>query len=770
MSCCGSEQVRVDQVAPYKDQPADELSPYTKGPFTTIDGTVALPIRYAKSGVASEEVTPARTIIDIFKSVADGYGDRPALRVERPVPPLDGKEWPPALPMDEWKCWTWKEYYNDTTKAAKSLLKLGVQQHDAVTIFGFNSPEWFIGLMSAIFVGAKAAGIYPSDTAEQVAFKCRHSAASVALIEDASKLAKFQSAAAETTNLRAVVCWACEPVEIRGRDGKEIPCYTWEQFMALGEDVNDRELDRRSDDVQPGHCCTLIYTSGTTGRPKAVMITHDNIVFEVNSILLNLGELYQRPQEERILSYLPLSHVAGMMVDTIMPLIMTEKSPGWWVAHFARPYDLKVGAIGDRLRAVKPTLFLGVPRVWEKVADKVKAIGAAKPACIRSLSGWCKGKLLAHQMNCQLGGNGAKKCCHCLAAKILGAVKTALGLNQCRYGFTGAAPISKDTLEYFGSLGININEVYGMSECTGATTWSVDAAHVWGSCGFKMPGTELKIFKVNEVTGEKKECPPTENLFDSTEEEQGEICFRGRHIMSGYLANPDLGEDHVRLIQGKTHAAIDSEGWLHSGDKGTMDTRGMVKITGRYKELIIGAGGENIAPVPIENSIKRICPALSNVLMVGDQKKYNVALITLKAKGATGELPGGDDLDGFALKVNESVTTISAACKDQTFIQAITDAITYTNNDGSCCPSNAAKVQKFTILPTDFSVIGGELTPTFKTKRSVICKKYAAVIDRMYSPEVKTQNYIPFVASKDMDETREAKEAPREDCPVIQMT
>jgi len=759
MSCCGGEQVQVDTVAPYKDQPADEMSPYTQGPFSTINGTVALPIQYAKAGIASKEVTPARTIIDMFKSVADKHGDRPALRVERPVPPLNGKEWPPALPMEEWKCWTYKEYYNDVVKAAKSLLKIGVQQHDAVNIFGFNSPEWFVGEMCAIFVGAKAAGIYPSDTAEQVSFKCRHSGASVAFVEDASKLKKFQKAAQDSTRLRAVVSWACDPIEIKGADGKDIPCYSWEQFMALGDDVKDEELEERIAKVEPGHCCGLIYTSGTTGAPKAVMISHDNVIFEVNVVLGDLQHIYNVAQEERILSYLPLSHVAGMMIDMVMPLLFTEKTPGWWVAHFARPYDLKVGAIGDRLRLVQPTLFLGVPRVWEKVAEKVKAIGAAKPACIRSLSGWCKGKLLAHQMNCQLGGDGSKKCCHCLAAKILGAVKTALGLNQCRYGFTGAAPITKDTLEYFGSLGININEVYGMSECTGATTWSIDSAHVWGSCGFKMNSSEVKIFKVNPETGDKKECPLADNLFESTEEEQGEICFRGRHIMSGYLANPDLGIDHVQEIQRKTDAAIDAEGWLHSGDKGTMDKRGMVKITGRYKELIIGAGGENIAPVPIENSIKRLCPALSNVLMIGDQRKYNVALITLKAKGATGELPGGNDLDGPALKVNESVTTISGACKDNTYIQAITDAITATNSDGSCCPSNAAKVQKFTILPADFSVVGGELTPTFKTKRSVVRKKYKTVLDMMYAPEAKTKNYIPFPVSEDMDDSKEAKEA-----------
>lgn len=471
MSCCGGEQVQVDQVAPYRDQTADDLIPYDgSGPFSTIDGTKALPIRFAKTGVASEAVTPARTLIELFKKVAKEHGDRPALRVERPTPPLNGRDWPPALPMDQWKSWTYKEYINDIIKAAKSLLKLGVKQHDAVNIFGFNSPEWFIGQMSAIFAGAKSAGIYPSDTAEQVAFKCNHSGATVAFVEDASKLEKFKEVAANLSKLRAIVCWACDPIEIVGRDSQDIPCYSWDKFMALGEDVKDEDLDRRGADIQPSHCCALIYTSGTTGAPKAVMITHDNIIFEVMSVIQNMRPIYNVVQEERLLSYLPLSHVAGMMIDIVFPPLLTELTAGWWVVHFARPYDLKVGAFGDRLRAVRPTIFLGVPRVWEKIAEKVKAIGAAKPSCIRSFSGWCKGKLLAHQINSQLGGDGSKKCCHCLAAKVLGLVKNALGLNACRFGFTGAAPISKDTLEYFGSLGININEVYGMSECTSAVT------------------------------------------------------------------------------------------------------------------------------------------------------------------------------------------------------------------------------------------------------------------------------------------------------------
>jgi len=390
---------------------------------------------------------------------------------------------------------------------------------------------------------------------------------------------------------------------------------------------------------------------------------------------------------------------------------------------------------------VKPTTFLGVPRVWEKISEKMKALGAEQNSCVRSLSGWCKKRLLAHQKNCQLGGSGQKFCGHRFADVIAKKIKAKLGLAECKFAFTGAAPITVDTLEYFGSLGIQINEVYGMSECTGAVTWSLDSTHVWGSCGFVLPGLELKVFRTD--TGKKEECPLAGDLMHPTESEQGELCFRGRNIMMGYLANPDLGQEHVDEITKKTKEAIDEEGWLHSGDKGCMDSRGMCRITGRYKELIIGAGGENIAPVPIENNVKSICTGISNIIMIGNQRKYNVALVTLKAKGATGENPGTDELDAAALAISHGAKTISAAAKNTKCIRAITNAIIATNKNGSICPSNASKIQKFTILPRDISIEGGELTPTLKTKRAVVASKYKNIIDKMYAIDSK-EPYVPF--------------------------
>jgi long-chain-fatty-acid--CoA ligase ACSBG len=497
------------------------------------------------------------------------------------------------------------------------------------------------------------------------------------------------------------------------------------------------------DSVTPSDVACYIYTSGTTGNPKAVMITHDNICFQSFCALSLLPETC-RTGEQRAVSYLPLSHVAGCMVDIVMPLVVTATTSGYVIAGFARVYDLSKSTIGDRLRCIKPTLFLGVPRVWEKIADKIKKAGAAKPDNVKKFSAFCKAQGLSHATNCQLGGSGEHPPWYKLANKVVFSnVKGLLGLSECTFAFTGAAPISEETLSYYGSLGLQVNEVYGMSECTGATTWSTDQAHVWGSCGFAMPGCEVKVFK-NEGK-EMVECPQADDIFNPTEANQGEICFRGRHIMAGYLANPSFGEEHMETIKQKNADAIDANGWLHSGDKGVVGTNGMFKITGRYKELLIGSGGENIAPVPIENHIKKLCPAISNIMMVGDKKKYNTALVTLKCVGASGYLPGTSDLDSDAQLFGCSTT--AEASSSQEYIDMIKEAITTTNNEASVVPSRACKIQKFTILPTDFSTETNELTPTLKLKRGFTAsmEKYQEVIERLYAPGA--PDYVPFVGS-----------------------
>merc|ERR1719245_448379 len=327
--------------------------------------------------------------------------------------------------------------------------------------------------------------------------------------------------------------------------------------------------------------------------------------------------------------------------------------------------------LAARIGFVEPTFFLAVPRVYEKIQERMMGVAATITGVKKKVSVWAKGKGLEYCRNLQVSGSRAKPLLHGLADKlVLSKAREALGLHKCKVFLTGAAPISIDTLEYFGALGMTILNVYGMSECGAITTFNTPVQNCFGTVGYRVPGFEVKCFKTGP-NGENIKVPRCQPGKNATEEEQGEICFRGRHIMMGYMANPKFGEKHVAEILQKNKEAVDEDGWLHSGDKGCMDTNGMFRITGRYKELIIGAGGENIAPVPVEESMKQNCPALSNVMMVGDNRKYNVALVTLRAEGATGEFPGTDNLLGAALQVNPKVTKISEAINDPVWRQYI---------------------------------------------------------------------------------------------------
>lgn len=519
-----------------------------EGPYWISDISGNKPIIYSEKGTFSKAGFTTTTVSKMFKQCKDLKGDKPAMRAERPLPKLDKDTGhaPPSLPLEKWKTWTWAQYYDESELAAAAMISLGLKRFQGVSIYGFNSPEWFMAEMAAILAGGVAAGIYPTDTQDQVVFKVKHSGAAVAVVETVNYLKSIGASLSELPQLKAVVVWDASDDDL-AKATKEftgIKILSWAALLELGkgEGLNE-QLQARIHAQQPGECCALIYTSGTTGWPKAVMICHDNLMTQSEAVYGLLD--FVDDEDQRIISYLPLSHVAGMLVDIIGPMNMTATRKGWCSSNFARPYDLKVGTIGERLRCIRPTMFLGVPRVWEKIAEKMQAMGAKTKGLKKKLAGWAKAKGLEYGINCQIGGSGKKPKNYGRAEKIvLKKIKAALGLSECKFGFTGAAPISKDTLSYFGSLGIRICELYGMSECTGTSTISTNTHHRWGSCGFPQPGVELKIF---DEKGQ--ECPRAEDGYSPSEASQGEICYRGRNIMMGYMANPDLGKEHVEELK-----------------------------------------------------------------------------------------------------------------------------------------------------------------------------------------------------------------------------
>ena len=554
--------------------------------------------------------------------------------------------------------------------------------------------------MGSILCGNIAAGIYTSNTAEACLYVTAHSKAQIIVMEGNAQLAKYSKIIAELPDLRAVVIWGETPDPAVAAKFGAVTVYTWEDWLNVGSAVTDEQVTSRSEQIRAGNCSTLIYTSGTTGPPKAVMISHDNVTWTVKNLVGNYLTDYNHT--ERFVSYLPLSHIAAQMIDVHAPMYLGAST---W---FAQPDALK-GSLTNSLKDARPTVFFGVPRVWEKIHEKMAQVGRESTGIKKSLATWAKGLGADHCHRAQYGNGGGSSCGYgCANSLVLSKIKEALGLDQVKGCFTAAAPISIETLEYFASLDIPVYEVFGQSECTGPHTVSISSQWKIGYCGRPMLGTETMIDPSNQ-----------------------ELCYRGRHIFMGYMYMPT-----------ETAKTIDENGYLHSGDIASFDSdadprvpapSGFMKITGRIKELIITAGGENVPPVLIEDQMKAANNAISNVMVVGDKKKFLGMLICLKVEvdKATGDPTNRLGADSLFLgnQIGSTATTLEEAAVDPKWVKYINDQMKVANSKTT---SNAQIVQKWKMLPCDFTEKGGELTATQKLKRSVAAQKHAALIDAIY--------------------------------------
>jgi long-subunit acyl-CoA synthetase (AMP-forming) len=585
------------------------------------------------------------SIIDVFERTARARGNAPALRYKQ-----DGR----------WETIMWPQYREQVRAAARSLIALGVRPGDHVTIIGFNCPEWFIADLGAVAARAVPAGIYTTNTPEQCQYVATHCDARVAFVENAEQLTKFRVVRETLPALRAIVLMHGEP------DGDDV--ISWRQFLALSNTIPEKDLESRLADHRPDDVCTLIYTSGTTGVPKAVMLTHENITWQLETIS-RLVDL--RPGDD-VVSYLPLSHVAEQCFS-----LYGNVALGLTVS-FAQSLE----TLGDTLRDVRPHAFLAVPRVWEKMQAKMEAIGAKNPPLRKKIAAWARGIGLRAGYATQNGGR--RPILTPVAERLVfRKVRAAIGLDRARLLITGAAPISRRTLDFFLSLGMPICEMYGMSECTAITTISTPTHYRTGKAGAVIPGTEVRTA------------------------EDGEICMRGPHVFKGYHKDAAA-----------TAEAINADGWLHTGDIGEITPDGFVQITDRKKELIITAGGENIAPALVEAHIKAI-PFISHAVVVGDRRRYLSVLLTLDPD----KLPGVASAAGSLARTPEE----AAECvKFSAYLQQEIDTVNQRL-------ARVQTVKRFAILPGELSIDGGELTATMKVKRKVVAAKYAAVIEGLYS-------------------------------------
>lgn len=583
-------------------------------------------------------------IMDAFERTARSCADRPALRSKQ---------------TGRWTEITWREYHDLVRRAARALIALGLAPGESVSIIGYNCAEWFIADIGAIAAGGVPAGIYTTNTPEQCQYIAEHCGARVAFVENEEQLAKFLLVRASLPRLAAIV--------LMHGTARDASVLSWSEFLDRADATPDSALDERLAAQHEDDVCTLIYTSGTTGIPKAVMLSHRNITWMVEQAA---AEVDVRPGEHMI-SYLPLSHVAEQLFSLHASLVLGT------CISFAESLE----TLGDTIREVRPHHFLGVPRVWEKMQAKMEAAGAGAPALRKKIIRWARRVGLAGGYADQRGVK--RPLTYGLADRLVFAkVRERIGFDRARTLITGAAPISQRTLEFFLSLGLPICEVYGMSECTAATTISTPARYRTGKAGFVIPGTEVRI------AGD------------------GEICIRGPHVFKGYLNDP-----------AGTAAAVDEDGWLHSGDIGVLDADGFLRVTDRKKELIITAGGENIAPQYVEGHLKSI-PVVNQAVVVGDRRRYLAVLLTLDPE----KIPEVASLAGSpARDPAQAATCERFAAYMQREIDAVNQRL-----------ARVQSVKRFAILPAELSIDGGELTPTMKLKRSVIAQKYADVIEELY--------------------------------------
>jgi long-chain acyl-CoA synthetase len=543
---------------------------------------------------------------------------------------------------DGWRDVSWDEATTAVDELANGLLASGVGKGDAVGILARTTLEWVLFDFALGSIGAIGAGIYPSLPAQDVAYILDHADAVGLLVENEEQLAKIEAEQANLPKLRHVLTFGdLEELRARGRE------HAAAKPDALGQ---AREAVGESD------LFTYIYTSGTTGPPKACMITHRNY-YEMVGAVDDVPEFIG--PEDLILLYLPLAHNFGRCLHLLSAYL------GCTIAFCPDPIR-----VADVASVVKPTVLPSVPRVFEKVHTAVQASFDEATGVKRKLIDWALrvGKEVSELRQQQKPVSAGLAVQHRLADKLVYTkVKEKLG-GRLRLPISGGAPLAKEIAEFFHTIDILIIEGYGQTECTTASNVNMPTGFRFGTVGPTIPGVEVRTA------------------------EDGEILVRGPNVFAGYYKD-----------EAATRDVLDEHGWLHTGDVGHIDD-GFLTITDRIKDIIVTAGGKNVAPQNIENALKG-SKYVSQALVIGDRRPYLTALITLD-EAETAKLPEGADLGAL-----------------------VQEAVDDWNRDRA----SFEQVKRFTILPRDFSADEDEVTPTMKLKRKIVAEHFAGEIEALYA-------------------------------------
>ena len=560
-----------------------------------------------------------------------------------------------SRPLGEgWQPVTAREVEEEVRATAKGLIAAGVQIGDRVAIMARTRYEWTILDFATWFAGAVVVPIYDTSSAEQIDWILNDSH-SVAIIVETPALADLVKTV-QPAHTRHMWTMTDDVLAVLREAGKHI---------------GDDEIDRRRNALTPASLATLIYTSGTTGKPKGVQLTHSNFLSECGNVVQGASELFLKPGGSTLL-FLPVAHVFGRMVQ------IGSISAGLHMAHCSDP----VGRLPMDLASFKPTFVLAVPRIFEKIYNgaEARAEAAGKGKIFRKAA---EVAIAYSEALDKKGMSPILKLKHGLFDKLVySKIRAGMGGNV-EAAISGGAPLGVRLGHFYRGAGVTVLEGYGLTETTAGATLNLIGAHRVGSVGRPIPGTSVKIA------------------------EDGEVLLRGPIVMEGYWQNQAANDE-----------VFDSERWFKSGDLGKLDDDGFLYIVGRKKELIVTAGGKNVAPAVLEDRL-RAHPLVSQCMVVGDNQPFIAALVTLDP----------DALKAWVANNKKDGASMADLVNDPDLIAVVQTAV----DDANKAVSKAESIRKFTLLPTDFTIAGGHLTAKLSVKRHVVAKEFAKEIEALFT-------------------------------------
>ena len=568
-----------------------------------------------------------------------------------------------------WQSISWREYGDKAKYVGLALNSLGLDKGDVVSIASEGIPEWLFTDLGVICVGGISSGVYTTDSSSQVEYLVNDSKTNFYFAENEEQLDKILEVRENCPSLKKIIIYDLEGLH----DFSDPQVISFSELIKLGESIDKNNPDLFESlmaKVSPEDIAILVYTSGTTGPSKGAMISNKNIVYQINT-----GINIFKPQEnDEQLSFLPLCHILERTVSVMYPLQTAA------VINFAESID----TVPENIREVSPTGFIAVPRIWEKFYSSITItmkdatfIGKASYKFAISVGSKRKDYILNGEpvpFTTQLLFGFCNQF-------VLKNIKKLLGLNNCRYALSGAAPISPELIDWYLSIGLDMREGWGMTETAGIGTAFYSREIKKGCVGRAIDGSEVQIAK------------------------DGEILFRGPGVFCGYLNKPEQTNETI------------IDGWLHTGDVGHLDNSGNLKITDRKKDIIITAGGKNISPSEIENELK-FSAFISDAVVIGDKRKFLSCLIMIDE----------ENVMKFAQDHDVPFSNFESLCKSKEIIDLIQLEVNQVNKKFA----NVEQVKKFTLIDVQLTAEDDELTPTMKLKRKFINQKYTNIIEAMY--------------------------------------